>query len=191
MEIAKRGGHVHMVCRNPTSAQEAKKEIEEEAGQSTPEVTVHILDLSKTGDVVAFTDKFVSENASLDCLVNNAGCMVNEREVVAESGLEKNFATNTLGTYLITEGLMPLLNKSADGRVIVVSSGGMLTQKLDLEDLQSEEMSPFTGTTVYAKNKRQQVVMTRKWADKYSNVFFASMHPGKEHTLWGILGIGT
>ena len=28
--------------------------------------------------------------------VNNAGCMINEREVI-EEGYEKNFATNTLG----------------------------------------------------------------------------------------------
>lgn len=29
--------------------------------------------------------------------MNNAGCMVNQRELT-EEGLEKNFATNTLGT---------------------------------------------------------------------------------------------
>ena len=31
--------------------------------------------------------------------VNNAGCMVNEREVT-DDGLEKNFATNTLGIVI-------------------------------------------------------------------------------------------
>lgn len=30
--------------------------------------------------------------------INNAGCMVNNRELT-EDGLEKNFATNTLGEY--------------------------------------------------------------------------------------------
>lgn len=33
--------------------------------------------------------------------VNNAGCMVNQREVT-EDGLEKNFATNTLGKIVFT-----------------------------------------------------------------------------------------
>lgn len=32
--------------------------------------------------------------------VNNAGCMVNQREVT-EEGLEKNFATNTLGRIVL------------------------------------------------------------------------------------------
>ena len=98
---------------------------------------------------------------------------------VTDEGLEKNFSTNTLGTHLLTEGLAPLLRKSEDARVVVVSSGGMLTQKLDVGDLQSERMSPFDGTMVYAQNKRQQVVMTRKYAERYKDVFFVSMHPGE------------
>jgi dehydrogenase/reductase SDR family member 12 len=36
--------------------------------------------------------------------------MVNKREVTDE-GLEKNFATNTLGTHVLTTELVPLLSK--------------------------------------------------------------------------------
>lgn len=68
-------------------------------------------------------------------------------------------------------------------RVIVVSSGGMLTVKLDLSDLQSEKLSPFDGTVVYSQNKRQQVIFTQKLAKRYESVFFASMHPGKNDLL--------
>ena len=59
-------------------------------------VYLHILDMSKTRNIVEFTAGFVRSEAPLDVLVNNAGCMVNERELT-EDGLEKNFATNTLG----------------------------------------------------------------------------------------------
>ena len=48
--------------------------------------------------------------------------MVNTREV-DEDGLEKNFATNTLGTYILTTGLIPLLAKHESPRVVTVSSG--------------------------------------------------------------------
>ena len=51
-------------------------------------------------------------------------------------------------------------------------------QKLDVKDLQFEKMNPFDGTMAYAQNKRQQVVMTEKWAEKYKEIFFSSMHPG-------------
>lgn len=61
---------------------------------------------------------------------------------------------------------------------ITVSSGGMLTQKLDIKDLQFEKMQPFDGTMAYAQNKRQQVVMTEEYARRYPKVHFSSMHPG-------------
>ena len=58
-----------------------------------------------------------------------------------------------------------------------MSSGGMLTQKMDSDDLQCEKKS-FDGTMVYAQNKREQIIMTEKWAKKYPGIQFTTMHPG-------------
>ncbi|XP_069737925.1 dehydrogenase/reductase SDR family member 12 isoform X2 [Phaenicophaeus curvirostris] len=102
--------------------------------------------------------------------------MVNNRELT-EDGLERNFATNTLGTYILTTALLPLLEKEADARVITVSSGGMLVQKLNISDLQSAN-GTFDGTMVYAQNKRQQVVLTEQWAKAHRSIHFSVMHPG-------------
>ncbi|OON17391.1 hypothetical protein X801_06769, partial [Opisthorchis viverrini] len=64
-------------------------------------------------------------------------------------------------------------------RVIVVSSGGMLVQKLDHADpMLVNQRNSFDGTMVYAQNKRQQVVMTEIWAESHPDIQFASMHPG-------------
>lgn len=180
LEVAKRGGIVHLVCRNPDFAEQAKNEIVEKSKNGN--VHTHILDLSKPRDVHKFAENFASEFSSsgLHVLVNNAGCMVNKKTLTEES-LEKNFATNTLGTYILTEKLIPLLRKTSDNvrpRVITVSSGGMLTNKLDVKDLQFENMNPFDGTSAYAQNKRQQVIMTEEWARKYNDIQFTSMHPG-------------
>lgn len=38
-------------------------------------------------------------NGNCNFQINNAGCMVNKRKLT-EDGLEKNFATNTLGMYM-------------------------------------------------------------------------------------------
>merc|ERR1712013_705150 len=112
---------------------------------------------------------------------NNAGCMVNTRETNKE-GLDMNFATNTLGTYLLTTSLLPLLEKSDPPRVITVSSGGMLVQKLDVDDLQFQKMSKYDGTMAYAQNKRQQVVLTEEWAMEHTDIHFSVMHPGWSDT---------
>jgi len=175
LEIAKRGGTIHMVCRNPQYGEEAKKELAELSGNSS--INLHILDMSQPRDIVKFVRKFEEENQKLDVLINNAGCMVNTRELTGDQ-IEKNFATNTLGTFLITSGLMNLLKKSEEPRVVTVSSGGMLVQKLNVDDLQFSKMSPFDGTMAYAQNKRQQVVMTEQWAKDHKEVHFSVMHPG-------------
>ncbi|XP_036432119.1 dehydrogenase/reductase SDR family member 12 isoform X1 [Colossoma macropomum] len=172
-EIAKRGGTVHLVCRNKSRAEEARKDIVEQSENEN--VHVHIVDMSSPRQVWEFASAF-SQNHSVHVLINNAGCMVNQRELTDE-GLEKNFATNTLGTFILTTALIPALKNSQDPRVVTVSSGGMLVQKLDVEDLQFEK-GTFDGTMAYAQNKRQQVVMTEQWAAQHKEIHFSSMHPG-------------
>lgn len=172
-EIANRGGTVHMVCRNQGRADTAKDEIVEKS--KNQDIHVHIVDMSNMRQVWEFAENF-SQNNTLHVLINNAGCMINQRELTDE-GLEKNFATNTLGTYILTKALIPLLKKATDPRVVTVSSGGMLTQKLDVENLQFEK-GTFDGTMAYAQNKRQQVILTERWAAQHKEIHFSSMHPG-------------
>nr|CAD7263320.1 unnamed protein product [Timema shepardi] len=265
-EIAQRGGTVHMLCRNPQSAETAKNEISEAtnnqvspsddlslSGQTVCEadignlfgnVYVHILDMSQPRSVFKFAKEFQTQNEKLDVLyflyanpsitrvgshrkvefrgstptfvwreggkppgrypnsyllvtdkteetgnfylryrsspwfqVNNAGCMVNSREVDGD-GLERNFATNTLGPHILTKLLIPALKKSDKPRILMVSSGGMLVQKLNAEDLQFEKMAPFDGTMAYSQNKRQQVIMMECLAREHPDIFLAAMHPG-------------
>lgn len=173
LEIAKRGGTVHLVCRNESRAVEAQRYIVEQSRNEN--VLVHIVDMSSPRALWEFASSFVQKH-SVNVLINNAGCMVNQRELT-DDGLEKNFATNTLGTFILTTALIPALKTSADPRVITVSSGGMLVQKLNKDDLQFEK-GTFDGTMAYAQNKRQQVEMTERWAAQHKEIHFSSMHPG-------------
>ncbi|XP_060073048.1 dehydrogenase/reductase SDR family member 12-like [Ylistrum balloti] len=174
--IAKKGGTVHMVCRDPKRGEEARQAVKEES--QNQDVQLHILDMSKPRDVARFAQNFISSGKPLNVLINNAGCMVNTRTVNSEDGLERNFSTNTLGVHMLTTALIPLLSKQEKSRVVTVTSGGMLVQKLNGSDLQFEKMNPFDGTMAYAQNKRQQVVMTEQYAKKYPDIHFSCMHPG-------------
>ncbi|XP_018411966.1 PREDICTED: dehydrogenase/reductase SDR family member 12 [Nanorana parkeri] len=173
LAIAKRGGTVHLVCRNKDRAEEAQKEIITNSGNES--VLVHLLDMSNPKEIWEFAEKFKNENR-LHVLINNAGCMVNKRELT-DDGIEKNFATNVLGTYILTRALLSALENEEGARVVTVSSGGMLVQKLDVSDLQFEK-GTFDGTMVYAQNKRQQVILTEQWAKSYPKIHFSVMHPG-------------
>lgn len=70
------------------------------------------------------------------------------------------FATHLLsGVYLLSSLALPLLERSADPRVVMVSSGGMYTTKLpDWPTLSaSTPDAKFDGTLAYAYAKRGQV----------------------------------
>lgn len=120
LELAKRGATVHMVCRDKARGEAAQKETLDVS--SNKEVHLHLLDMSVPQKVWDFASSFAASGRHLNGLVNNAGCMVNDR-TVSEDGLEKNFATNTLGTYILTSVLITVLEKSENPRIITVSSG--------------------------------------------------------------------
>uniref|UniRef100_A0A8C1ZSM1 Flj13639 n=1 Tax=Cyprinus carpio TaxID=7962 RepID=A0A8C1ZSM1_CYPCA len=167
-------GTIHMVCRNKDKAEEARAEIVKESGNK--EIYVHILDLTETKKVWEFAESFKKKYKTLNVLINNAGCMMTKREENDE-GLEKSFASNSLAVYILIKSLIPLLEKSPEPRVITVSSGGMLVQKLRTGNLQSQR-GRYDGTMVYAQNKRQQMVMTEQFAKAHPNIHFSVMHPG-------------
>lgn len=178
LEVAKRGATLYMVCRSKERGEEAQKDIMEKSNNKN--VFLHIVDMSQPRQVYKFAKEFAESQKPLNVLVNNAGCMINERQTV--EGLEANFSTNTLGTHILTKTLIPVLEKAEKPRVIIVSSGGMLVQKLNSTDLNNEKMTKFDGTMVYAQNKRQQIVMTDYYARNYPKIYFGSMHPGWSDT---------
>ena len=64
-----------------------------------------------------------------------------------------------------------------ESRTIVVSSGGMYTQKLVTKDIFMTK--DFDGTAQYARNKRQQVCVMEEFQRRYPDKgLFISMHPG-------------
>ena len=71
-----------------------------------------------------------------------------------------------------------------ESRTIVVSSGGMYTQKLVTKDIFMTK--DFDGTAQYARNKRQQVCMMEEFQRRYPDKgLFVSMHPGWVQTDMG------
>ncbi|KAL0440363.1 UNVERIFIED_CONTAM: Dehydrogenase/reductase SDR family member 12 [Sesamum latifolium] len=178
--LASRGATVYMVCRNKERGEAALSEIQSITGSKS--VHLEICDISSISDVKSFAARFSSKDVPVHVLVNNAGLLENDRRTTSE-GYEMNFAVNVLGTYTMTELMLPLLEKAApDARVITVSSGGMYSVPL-MEDLQFSG-NKFDGVEQYSRNKRVQVALTEKWADMYKDkdIGFYSMHPGWAET---------
>lgn len=170
--LANLGATVVLVGRNPDKAQRVCEEIRGQTGQR---VRVEIADLSIMAEVRALASRL---DGPLHLLVNNAGVLLPERSETRE-GFETTFATNLLGHFLLTNLLIPVLEAHAPARIVNVSSGGMYTQRLRVDDLQMKQ-GRYDGTVAYARTKRAQVILTEQWAERLRDrgVTVHSMHPG-------------
>jgi len=174
--FARLGAAVWLLARSEERGERARAEIVARSGNR--DVQVGLCDLSDLKAVRKFAERFSGEVPRLDVLVNNAGALLGERTRSVD-GIELTFATNVLGPFLLTNLLTPLLEKSAPARIVNVSSGGMYTQRIHVEDLQSAH-GEFDGATAYARTKRAQVILTEQWAERLegSGVVAHAMHPG-------------
>ena len=174
--FARLGATVWLVVRSEDRGEQARAAVLEQTGNH--DVHVGLCDLSDLQSVRQFAERFTAQTERLDVLVNNAGVLPARREV-SRDGIELTFATNVLGPFLLTHLLLPLLERSAPARIINVSSGGMYTQPLRVDDLQSDR-GEFDGPTAYARTKRAQVTLTQLWAQRLEGrgVVVHTMHPG-------------
>jgi dehydrogenase/reductase SDR family member 12 len=187
--FARLGARVWLLARNRERGESVRGELAARTGNH--ELRVGTCDLSDLRSVRRFAEEFRARSDRLDVLVNNAGVMTREREL-SRDGIELTLATNVVGPFLLTRLLIGSLERSAQGRVINVSSGGMYAQRIDVDDLQSER-GQFRGPAVYARTKRAQVILTELWAARLegAGVVAQAMHPGwvdtpgLEHALPG------
>ncbi|KAK2523422.1 hypothetical protein Q9966_012076 [Columba livia] len=119
LELARRNARTILACRSRERGQAAVEEIR--AATGNPAVLLRLLDTSSLASVRAFARAVLREEKRLDVLVNNAG-VTGLPFAVTPEGLERTFATNYLGPFLLTNLLLGLLKASAPARVVNVSS---------------------------------------------------------------------
>lgn len=189
--LARQQAEVHCICRNQARGEEAVNSLQKKTGNSR--IFLHVVDVSDQQAIRKFTTEWIQSKRKLNCLINNAGVLLPERSVNKDNH-EVGMATAMYQSYLLTSLLLPVIVQSSTvtnpGRIIHVSSGGGLTVKLDLADLQSEKRS-YNGTLQYAHAKRAQMELNKVWYEKLSSIGKASssssstlpvitscMHPG-------------
>lgn len=165
--LAARGATVVLVGRSLDKLARAVAEV--------PGSIAERCDLSDLAEVEALCDRLTTRWPRLHGLVHNAGFIVPERHLTRQ-GHESAFATHVLAPFLMTHRLAPAL--APGGRVVWVSSGGMYTQKLDLDRAQALT-GPYDGVRAYAQHKRAQVLLSELFARALGPAVTSNaMHPG-------------
>lgn len=174
--LARLGAQVWLVGRDPErTAEAASAASQASAGSAAHEVT---LDVNDAPAVAGFAEQLAASTGRLDGIVHCAGALYPAYRQ-APDGTELTVATHVLAPFRLTWLISPLLRAAGDATVVILSSGGMYTERFDLDRL---EMGPeeYQGVRAYARAKRAQVVLSHEWARRWAADGLASYaaHPG-------------
>lgn len=168
--LAALGAEVVLVVRDTDKGAKAVREIQ--GRLPLAQLDVQRCDLADLDDVRRFA---AAVDGDLDVLVHNAGAMPPTRTETPQ-GHEMTMGLHVLSPVLMTDLLGERLR---DGRVVMVTSGGMYTQRLRDDD--PEYLTgDYSPTTAYARSKRAQVellpILQRRWEPLGIDVY--ATHPG-------------
>lgn len=184
LALAQKGATVALVGRSRERMEGPAREVRGRSGNGRVEVMV--ADLASMGSVRELASAFGAGHDRLDVLVNNAGVFDGERRVT-EDGFEEMFAVNHLAPFLLTNLLLPLLERGAASRVVNVNSGAHALGRLDFDDLQSERHFGLMRT--YGASKLANLLFTYELARRLANagtgVAVNALDPGLTATAMG------
>ncbi|MDP3895015.1 SDR family NAD(P)-dependent oxidoreductase [Nocardioides sp.] len=171
--LADLGATVHLVVRNEDKARDVVAALRRDRADARFEI--HRCDVGDLDDVRRFAAGFREAVPDLDALVHNAGVMPPER-TESPQGHELSMAVHVLGPVLMTDLLRPALRQ---GRVVLVTSGGMYAQPLPVDDPEFLT-GDYTPTAAYARSKRMQVelapALDERWSGDRNTL--STTHPG-------------
>lgn len=177
MELASQGAYVVMICRNEKRGLNAKEEIIQKTGNTGVELM--LADFSYQYEIREVAEKITNKFDQVDILINNVGTIFHKRQETMD-GIEKTFAVNHLGPFLLTNLLLPHLNKAPEARIINVASEAhrVGVPVFDLDNLQLQK--GFGGVKAYGLSKLCNIMFTHELAKKLEGTHITTnaLHPG-------------
>ena len=170
-----RGAHVILSGRDESKLAEAAAQIAEETGAKVDTLACDLASLDSVRKAAAeANDRF----DKIDLLINNAGVMACDQAQTSD-GFEMQFGTNHLGHFVLTNHLVPLLEKGEDARIVNLSSRGHHIAPVDFDDPNFESRD-YDKWVSYGQSKTANVLfavgLENRLADKGIHAY--SLHPG-------------
>jgi len=189
LQLARKGWDVVIHGRKEERVAATVERIRQDTGN--PDITGVVGDLASLKAVTALAATCLERFERLDALVANAGVFQTRFERSAD-GYEMTFAVNHLAHFLLVRRLLPLLERSSEGRIVIVSSMAHAS-RIDFGNLQGEK--GFDGYEAYGVSKLCNLLFGYKLARdlKETGISVNSLHPGVINTKllkagWGGIG---
>lgn len=171
--LAHEGHNVIMACRNVAKDTPLCQEIDKEYPGT---VTIMQLDLASLDSIKSFADNIKDKGYAIEALINNAGVMNKEYRTTHE-GYEMTIGVNFLGTYLLTELLLPTI---VDGGSITFTTS--LTRYIGTVDEHFFDLTAdnYGRFRAYSRSKLATTLYTAHLAQKLSarNIHVNAADPG-------------
>ena len=169
--LASCGARLILPARRPDTAKEALSDIE-------GDLTVSAMDLSDFESVAKGAAEIAESAPIIDILINNAGVMACPLRRVNDI-YEYQFATNHLGHYLLTKGLMASLQSAEIPRIVALSSTGHRLSPVRFDDPHFQK-DPYDKWVAYGQAKTANSLFAVGLAQQYGKEGIAaySVHPG-------------
>ena len=170
--LAMRGAHVIGIARTQAKADKACAAV---AGEATPV----FLDLAQWDSVVRCAERIKAMDTPLDGLITNAGIMaVPELELV--NGVEKQFAINHLGHFILINQLQETVLAAPEGRFTLLSSRAHRRAENGIEFDNLDGSKHYTPWGAYGVSKLANALCARELARRldHDKAIANSLHPG-------------
>lgn len=181
--LAADGAQVILGCRNLHKAEDAREAILKLHPKAT--VDVISMDLANIMNIKSAAEVLKRRFSQLDILINNAGVMSLTRQETRD-GFEMTFGVNHLGTFTLTQALLPLVKAAPEGRIVTLSSKLHYRGHMHWDDLHYRTR-PYKGWEAYNQSKLANVLMTKALARRLqgSSTAAFAVHPGVVATQLG------
>lgn len=179
--LARMGARIVMVCRDARRGADAQAAIADVATEAAPKLL--LADMSSQQSVRSLAEELRRQFPRIDVLINNAAGIFSERGLTID-GIERTFATNHLGPFLLTNLVLDLIKAGGGGRIVNVAAESPL-KTLDFDNLRGEKRYGFLNA--YFRSKLENIIFTNELARRLegSNVTVNSMSPGPTKTRFG------
>jgi NAD(P)-dependent dehydrogenase (short-subunit alcohol dehydrogenase family) len=182
-ELARKGAHTVLACRNMDKAQTARAGIQREIPGARVEILR--LDLASLDSVHQFAAAFKAKHDRLDVLVNNAG-LGGIPYATTEDGFEMHIGVNYLGHFALTGLLIDLLLETPGSRVVIVSSAAHIVARMDLGNLNCGGGEDYSMISAYCCSKLANLLFTyelqRRLEARGADTLAVAAHPGNART---------
>ena len=149
------------------------EEVAKECGSTTKIYAFDITDDGARNKIVTE----VLDTCTVDVLINNAGLFAKTKQLTAD-GFEQQFGVNYLGHFLLTQKLLPVLQKAPKARIVHLASIAHWAGSIKPNKFRAEGF--YNPLFYYGQSKLANLLFSNALAEQMTNSTITNnaLHPG-------------